>query len=133
MMKKIFLTVLLLTSVLAWAQPEAAKIRYKTISQKECVKKKGYRLVLKQVVSDSRCPEGVTCVWQGEVQFVVAIYKDGKFAEEVTFSSTNREQNLGLFSKYLGRNVSSIGVLPYPKDGVVVDPKSYFLKIGYSR
>lgn len=132
-MKKLFPLLLLLLSLTVSAQPKAAKIHYKTITQKECVKKKGYRLVLKQVVSDSRCPEGVTCVWAGEVRFVVSVYKDKKWVEEVTFSSANREQNLELFSKYLGKKVTSVGVLPYPKQGVTVNPKSYVLKIGYTR
>lgn len=124
---------LLAFSLLSSAAANAQKTQYKTITQKECVKKKGYRLVLKQVVSDSRCPEGVTCVWAGEVSFVVSVYKDKKFVEDITFSSANREQNLELFSKYLGKKVTSVGVLPYPKQGVSVDPKSYVLKIGYIR
>ncbi len=132
-MKKLFPLLFLLLSLTISAQTTAEKIHYKTITQTECVKKKGYRLVLKQVVSDSRCPEGVTCVWAGEVSFVLSVYKDKKFVEDVTLSSANRQQNLELFSKYLGKKVTSIGVLPYPKQGVTVDPKSYFLKIGYTR
>ncbi len=124
---------LLAFSLLSSAAANAQKTQYKTITQKECVKKKGYRLVMKKVVSDSRCPEGVTCVWAGEVSFVVSVYKDKKFVEDVTFSSANREQNLELFSKYLGKKVTSVGVLPYPKQGVSVDPRSYVLKIGYIR
>lgn len=131
-MKKVIPILLLAFVLLSSATVVAQKTHYKTITQKECVKKKGYRLVLKQVVSDSRCPEGVTCVWAGEVSFVVSVYKDKKFVEDVTFSSANREQNLELFSKYLGKKVTSVGVLPYPKQGVTVDPKSYVLKIGYN-
>ncbi len=132
-MKKVIPILLLAFVLLSSATVAAQKIHYKTITQKECVKKKGYRLVLKQVVSDSRCPEGVTCVWAGEVSFVVSVYKDKKFVEDVTLSSANREQNLELFSKYLGTKVTSVGVLPYPKQGITVDPKSYVLKIGYTR
>jgi hypothetical protein len=132
-MKKVIPILLLAFVLLSSATVAAQKIHYKTITQKECVKKKGYRLVLKQVVSDSRCPEGVTCVWAGEVSFVLSVYKDKKFVEDVTLSSANREQNLELFSKYLRKKVTSVGVLPYPKQGVSVDPESYVLKIGYSR
>lgn len=131
-MKKIIPLILLGFLLLASAAT-AQNIRYKTITQTACVKKKGYRLVLKQVVSDSRCPEGVTCVWAGEARFVVSVYKDKKMLEEVTLSTANREQNLELFSKYLAKKVTSVGVLPYPKQGVGVDPKSYVLKIGYTR
>lgn len=130
-MKKI-IPLLLLAFVLLSSAATAQNIRYKTITQTSCVKKKGYRLLLKQVVSDSRCPEGVTCVWAGEARFVVSVYKDKKFVEEVTLSTTNREQNLETFSKYLGKKVTSVGVLPYPKEEVNIDPKTYVLKIGYT-
>jgi hypothetical protein len=132
-MKKILPILFLLFGLVVSAQTAAEKIHYKTITQKECVKKKGYRLVLKQVVSDSRCPEGVTCVWQGEVVFVVSVYKDKKLVADETFTSKEREQNLEAFSKYLGKKVTSVGVFPYPQEGVKIDPKNYTLKIGYTK
>ena len=30
------------------------------------------------MISDSRCPEGVNCVWAGEVQLELEIYKNQK-------------------------------------------------------
>jgi len=109
------------------------KLHYKNITQKECVKKKGYRLLLKQVISDSRCPENVTCIWAGEVSIVVSVYKDKKFEadETLTLSPKNRSEINAWFSKYTGREVASVALLPYPKEGVVVDPKTYSLRIGY--
>jgi len=137
-MKKILLLSVLFISVnLIFAQ-ETEQLRYLTITQKECVKKKGYRLLLKSVVSDSRCPEGVNCIWAGEIQAVVSVYQDKKLLENatLTFSSKTVEENKVWFSKYLPakkRNIKSMEILPYPKDSIRIDPKSYFIKIGYSK
>ena len=114
----------------------ADKLHYYSITQDACIKKKGYRMLLKEIVSDSRCPEGVTCVWAGEIQMVVSLYRDRKFVEDqtLTVSSKHFEENMKWFSKYLPggkRNVKSIAVLPYPKEGTPVNPKDYYIKIGY--
>jgi hypothetical protein len=45
---------------------------------------KGFTLVLKEVVSDSRCPEGLNCIWAGEVTVVLSVYKDSKLVEDIT-------------------------------------------------
>ena len=137
-MRKILLLSVLLVSVnLIFAQ-DTEKPRYLTITQKECVQKKGYRLLLKNVISDSRCPEGVNCIWAGEVKAVVSVYQDRKLLENttLTFSAKTLEENIAWFSKYLPvqkRNIKSTEILPYPKDSIRINPKAYFIKIGYSK
>src|SRR6476620_2569189 len=103
-------------------EAQREKLYYKNITQKECVKKKGYRLLLKQVVSDSRCPENVTCIWAGEASIVVSVYKDKKFVDDetLTLSPKNKEKINAWFSKYTGKKAASVTVLPYPKEGITV-------------
>ena len=136
-MKKSLLLFLILFNTLTFAQNTPKEnIKYVKISQKMCLKKSGYQIVLKEVVSDSRCPVGVTCVWAGEASAIVSVYKDSKLVEDNTmvFSMKNIEENKKWFSKYLPekqRKIKSISVFPYPKQGVVVDKKDYYVKIGY--
>jgi hypothetical protein len=136
-MKKSLLLFLILFNTLAFAQNTPKEnIKYVKITQKKCLKKSGYQIVLKEVVSDSRCPEGVTCVWAGEASVIVSVYKDSKLVEDNTmvFSMKNIEENKKWLSKYLPvkqRKIKTVGVFPYPKQGVVVDKKDYYLKIGY--
>ena len=136
-MKKSLLLFLILFNTLTFAQNTPKEnIKYVKISQKMCLKKSGYQIVLKEVVSDSRCPVGVTCVWAGEASAIVSVYKDSKLVEDITmtFSTKNIEENKKWFSKYLPekqRKIKSISVFPYPKQGVVVDKKDYYIKIGY--
>ena len=113
-------------------------IKYVKITQKKCLKKSDYQIVFNELVSDSRCPEGVTCIWQGEASAVVSLYKNSKLIEDKTmvFSMKNMEENKKWFSKYLPekqRKIKTIGVFPNPKQGVVVNKKDYYLKIGYSK
>ncbi|MFV8325632.1 hypothetical protein [Flavobacterium sp. ZS1P14] len=138
-MKKSFLIFLLVFCVAVFAQNTQKKnIKYVKISPKRCLKKTGYQLVLKAIISDSRCPEGVTCVWAGEASGVISVYKDSKLIDDKTivFSPKNEEENKQWFAMYLPekqRKIKSISVFPYPKQDVPVVKKDYYIKIGYSK
>lgn len=101
------------------------------ITTKKCIPKKGFHLRLKAVINDSRCPEGLNCVWAGEVSATIEVYKNKKLVEEkhITFNATNRLENIKWFENYYSKKIKSVGVLPYPKDGVAIKPKNQYLKI----
>ena len=124
-MKNIFLLTVLLLNGFLFAQSEIK------ITPKKCIPKKGYHLKLKSVFDDSRCPQGVTCIWAGEVSVMIEIYKDKKLVEEktITFNSKNKQENNMFFEKYYSKKTQSILVEPYPKDGVTIQPKKQFIKI----
>jgi hypothetical protein len=136
-MKKSFLLFLIVCSTLTFAQnPVNENIKYLKITQKKCANKKGYQLVLKQVVNDSRCPEGLNCIWAGEASAIVSVYKDSKLIEDNTmvFSMKNEQENLKWFANYLPekqRKIRSASVFPYPQKGVKINAKDSYLKIGY--
>ncbi|UQD55661.1 hypothetical protein [Flavobacterium sp. K5-23] len=136
-MKNIFVLFLLTFSLLTFAQnDDNSALKYQKITQKLCLSKKGYQLVLKEVVNDSRCPEKVTCIWAGEVSIVVSVYMDGKLIEDntITIPGNNNQNYTTWVSNYLPaakKNVKNITVFPYPKEGSTINPKDYYLKIGY--
>jgi len=125
MMKKIVIFLLLSFSIAGFSQ------QFNKITTKKCIPKKGYHLKLIKVLNDSRCPEGVTCVWGGEVSVVVAVYNDKKFIEEKTilFNSKNLEENIKWFENYYSKKIKHVRVLPYPKEGVVVKAKNKFIEV----
>lgn len=134
-MKKILFVAILIFCYSLFAQNNIA-ISYLKIKQNSCVKKKGYSLVFKEVLSDSRCPVGVSCIWAGEIKVMVAVYQDKKILKEetVTISGTNSRENIAWFSPYLPadkRNIESINILPYPKEGVKIKSKEYYIQITY--
>ena len=126
-MKKLFAIVIFIFSFSVFAQSEIK------ITPKKCIPKKGYHLKLVKLFNDSRCPEGVTCVWAGEVSAIVKVYKDKKFIEEKTlkFNPKSTSENAIWFSNYYSKKIKSIEVLPYPKYGVTVKAKKHYIRIAF--
>ncbi|WP_052503455.1 hypothetical protein [Lacinutrix sp. Hel_I_90] len=66
-----------------------------------------------ELVGDSRCPEGVTCVWAGEVVVLVAVFKDGEKLErkKITFNARGEAKDI-----YVSEDltISGLKVTPYP-------------------
>lgn len=124
-MKKLFTLCLLLMNSFLFAQSEIK------ITSKKCIPKLGYYLRLQSVIDDSRCPEGVTCIWAGEVSVVLKVYKNKKFFEQktLTFNAKNKEENFNWFAKYYSKKIKSIAVVPYPKEGQIVKFKNQYLSI----
>jgi len=94
-------------------------------------------IVLIKVISDSRCPEGVQCVWAGEVTIEVAAYENKKLIEQKTFAIGQNPEALeevkSWFSKHSVSNqeLKEVSVLPYPKEGVQVKTEEYKIKLVY--
>jgi len=124
-MKKIFLICTLLFSLIFYGQNETK------ITTKKCLPKKGFHLRLKTVFDDSRCPEGVTCIWAGEVSATIEVYNNKQFVEEkaLVFNAKNKEENFKWLEHYFQKKIKSIGVFPYPKEGQVVKPKKQYITI----
>ncbi|WP_394759524.1 hypothetical protein [Flavobacterium sp.] len=131
-MKNIFFFFLLIFSISVFAQE--SKQKSIKITQKNCLAKKGYSFRLKEVTSDSRCPQGVQCIWAGEVQLVVLVYKDKKMVEEtkLTVSPNNNEEAINFFAKYYPtKKIESVYVLPFPIHKKILDKKDYHLVVNF--
>ena len=124
-MKKIFALYAVLISSLLFAQSEIK------INSKNPISKTGYSFQLTKVFDDSRCPEGVTCIWAGEVSVVLKVYKNKKFFElkTLTFNAKNKGENFKWFAKYFTKKIKSISVNPYPKEGQILKIKNQYLSI----
>ncbi len=121
-------------SVQAQKHKKGKKLVDFTITQSKTVKAKGTQLVLKQVISDARCPEGLNCVWAGEAQVLLSIYQNKKWIDEeiITFSPKKTEVNKEWLAKTLAipiTKIKSIRLVPYPKDSIKINPKDYCIKV----
>lgn len=123
--KHFFLLSFLFFSLTFFAQSEIK------ITSKKCNPKSGYGVQLTKVFDDSRCPEGVTCIWAGEVSVVLKVYKNKKFFElkTLTFNAKNKEENFNWFAKYFSKKIKSIAVNPYPKEGQIIKFKNQYISI----
>lgn len=106
-----------------------------TINQK-LDSKADKEIVLMKVMDDSRCPEGVQCVWAGEVTIEVAAYENKKIVEQAQFTVNpkSKDEIISWFTKHLPtqkNQLKGISILPYPKDGVPRKLEDYFMKLNY--
>ncbi|ANO47090.1 hypothetical protein Pf1_01633 [Flavobacterium columnare] len=97
----------------------------------------GKEIVLQKVLNDSRCPEGVQCIWEGEVVIQVACYENGKIREEKQFTlrSNNQEEILEWFRLHLPKSektLQTVRVLPLKKRKEKQTlPIEYSIVLGY--
>ncbi len=77
-----------------------------------------------KVISDSRCPRQVTCIWAGEAKVLLGIELKGEYFErEVVISGSGAE--LPLAEDFL-MQVSHLR--PYPETAKGIDPRQYCLR-----
>jgi len=94
-----------------------------------------YEMKISKIISDSRCPENVTCVWAGEVQLEVEIYKKQKLEKSETLSINykNLELNKQFFAEFIStdKKIKDIFILPTKKEGQNIELKDYVLKVEF--
>lgn len=74
-----------------------------------------------EVISDSRCPEQVTCIWPGEAKVLLGIRIGGRYFEkEVTMSGSGAEFALSEDLKMMASQLR-----PYPKTPAGIAPEEY--------
>lgn len=76
--------------------------------------------------NDSRCPQGATCIWQGEVSCQIEITFNGSnYTKTLIQPGLTQSPAIDGFKEY----TLSFKVLPYPKVGVTIKPGEYRLQI----
>jgi hypothetical protein len=133
-----FLLIIIILPAHGQKHKKGKKLTDFTITQSRSVKVKGTQIVLKQVISDARCPEDLNCVWAGEAQVLLSIYQNKKWIDEeiLSFSPKKTQENKSWLAKTLAvpvEKIKNIRLLPYPKDSIKIDPKSYIIKVEYTK
>lgn len=92
-----------------------------------------YEIKILKIISDSRCPEGVNCVWAGEVQLELEIYKKQKFEKTkiISINYKSLELNKQFFVDYLSsdKKIKDILISPQKKEGENIELKNYILTV----
>lgn len=132
-MKKTFLLLFLLTAFCAKAQStDSLSVKSPVIVCKvkfgESIVFEDYTVKFAEVLSDSRCPENVTCVWAGEAEIRLEIHKNGEGIENKTLVFSPGRDPATLFS-LKNRVVKVYGLGPYPIDKPILDNEKYVLKL----
>jgi len=78
-------------------------------------------VTLHAIVDDSRCPEGVTCIWAGDVSARIGIDDGEGSAREVTLHLNTSERDI----VHGDLRLTLMSVTPYPKADEKIAPESY--------
>lgn len=129
-MKKVIIVFLLSFAVFqthAQEPPLLAKIQYG-----ETLFINGYDIEFAKVISDSRCPDGVTCITAGEAKVLIHIFKGETLLEtkEVFFypSSVINKMKPILF-KSEDILINALSLSPYPEVHHRIPEKMYCLDL----
>ncbi|MCL9809633.1 hypothetical protein [Flavobacterium luminosum] len=96
--------------------------------------KQNKEIVLIKVLNDSRCPEGVQCIWAGEITFEVAAYENRNLVEQIqlTLSPNKEAAAINWFNKHLPQQkaqITKVSILPYPKKEKNIEPTEYYIQL----
>lgn len=89
-------------------------------------------LKFNEVISDSRCPQGVTCIWAGEAIISVEVYEDGKCIEEKLISVTSTNIPLDFSAENIIYNIAGLSLNPLPSVNKQTLPEEYKLMMRVS-
>lgn len=132
-MKNPILAILILFSTFAFGQGgsiESPKIAVK-IPKGETIAIKGVSIKFIEVVEDSRCPKGVTCIWAGRAIVKVEVTANGKKEiKNLIFGEvrSGEEKNTNLFSSEEFA-INGVMLKPYPTADSAGNEKNYVLLI----
>lgn len=129
-MKKLILILLMFFTVTSYAQQiDTPKIAIKIpLGETETID--GVSIKFVDVLEDSRCPEGVNCVWAGEVKISVEI-TNGKQSEkrEITFGGIQKDESDKLLYSSSDITLTAEMVKPYPKASASIKKGDYELLV----
>ena len=89
----------------------------------------GLRISFSRVTEDSRCPEGVKCVWTGNAKVVLKLSKARKRSAIMSLNTTLDPKH----DDYREYDVKLVNLNPYPKKDVRIKKKDYVATLIVSR
>jgi hypothetical protein len=103
------------------------------IGQKAIFRNNELILQVEDVIEDSRCPIGVTCVWQGQVRVIIAITTQNQqndALELIYQEGATAEINSRTFDGFV---IELTKVLPAPKEGQTIEKSDYRITMTVTR
>lgn len=96
----------------ATSRVEAPIIAVK-IALGETAELEGQEITFVSVLEDSRCPEDVTCMWQGEIKFTIALSENGKNYETKTVVIQKPKSPIIFENSSI--IIKAVAINPYPR------------------
>jgi hypothetical protein len=130
-----FLFILLIPAIVFSQKTQTANdstILVSKLNYKKSISLEDIHLKFEEVLSDSRCPKDVECVWAGEAKILIEIYQNGHIdiRKEIIIDVKgilNDASNLIYASNNI--KVYATGLYPYPMTSKKKDFETYYLEI----
>ncbi len=141
----LFLFVLLHSVLIGNQDPVSAKnVQEASLCLGESLVIGDKQIKFKKIISDSRCPKRVSCIWAGEVKVLVEFYQDGKFKGEKLITGSNysagnanitgaTDISTAEFFKNSQFVIKRVVVMPYPEAGYKIGEEEYSLQLVVSQ
>jgi hypothetical protein len=135
-MKYLLLFGILISSIFLSAQVQEENRIFNTVLHGGEQLKFGDKSIrFKEVISDSRCPKDVTCIWAGEAKVLIEIFEKGKrINEKIVVINTSIINEIPLQFSAGGRIycITAFRLFPYPSTASKKDTMHYTLEMQVS-
>jgi hypothetical protein len=91
------------------------------INQEAMIEGEGMAVVFESVLEDSRCPEGVDCIWSGNAKIKLRSSKQKQTPATIELNTDVESKS----SSYLNYEIRLIALKPRPKSDKPVQPDEY--------
>ena len=99
------------------------------VGQRVTIEGERLRVTFDRVAEDSRCPEGVQCVWAGNARVVLRLSKARRRASTMSLNTGVDPKQ----ARYRGYEVKLVKLDPYPKEGRRLRRRDYVATLVVSR
>ncbi len=100
------------------------------IGETVSIEDESLKIKFTEVVGDSRCPTGATCVWEGEVSCALEItYLDESYTKTIVQPGLTQQNSTDIFQEY----EITFGVQPYPEVDKEIKHEEYRLQMVIDR
>lgn len=112
------------------AEPAPTEVNLDTeftlaVGQSVTVAGEGLSIEFVEVVSDSRCPKGATCIWAGEASCLIELTTSDSTLSKVLTQPGPSSPSTDTVAGY----DITFDILPYPELGKQIDAKDYRLQM----
>ena len=114
--------------VSAQAQPQRQQQKVQVNKQKK-FSRSGLTVRFVELVEDSRCPKGTTCVWAGNAKIKVEVKRNGARKEIIELNTGTDDKS----ARYDGLLIELIDLTPEPANNIRINRNGYVATIAVSR
>lgn len=94
------------------------------VNQTSSLESDNIKVKFLNVTEDSRCPAGVTCIWEGQVKIIVNIIKNDKSLGNFVLTSRAGQPDMAI-QTFDEHSIQLVKVEPYPTNGKKISLSDY--------